>query len=81
MTFWAIGMADPFPDEFTIIDKDSHLLGDEELTAEKLIYSAHKYKQGTYPRCIYMPTRPMMLKIIRACMGCLSVDELWFNRK
>lgn len=81
MTFWAIGMADPFPDETTMMDKSSHLLGDEEITAEKLIYAPHKYIKGTYPKCIYMPSRPMLLKIMRACMGCMSANELWFNRK
>ena len=56
------------------------MLGDQEFTSEKLIYPEHKYNSEQSPTCVYMPSRPMILKILRACMGVEQVEELWFNR-
>jgi len=57
------------------------MLGDKEFTAEKLIYPAYKYNKEWSPTCVYIPSKQMLLKIIRACMGVLKVEDLWFNRQ
>ena len=81
MTFWSIGMADPFPDETTMMDSENQILGNEEFTADNLIYPEYKYRKDECPACIYVPSRPLLLKILRACMGCSSSKDLWFNKK
>jgi len=76
-------MADPFPDETTTLDESNVMLGDQVFTPDKLIYPDYKYhaSKSRSPTCIYMPSRPLLLKILRACMGVNEVEELWFNRK
>mmetsp|Transcript_38258 Transcript_38258/g.58324 ORF Transcript_38258/g.58324 Transcript_38258/m.58324 type:complete len:85 (-) Transcript_38258:25-279(-) len=80
MSFWQIGMADPFPDESTVITDEHTLIGNEELTVDNLVYPRYRYVEGQSPLSIYIPSKMIMAKLIRACMGCISPDELWFNR-
>lgn len=79
--FWHIGISDPYPDESTIVEAQNQLLGDEEFTLEKLVYPKQRYAKGVIPMQIYIPSKQVMLKIIRACIGCDEVGDLWFNRK
>ena len=42
------------------------------------------YRKGiigtTYsPPCIYLPTRNVMFKLMRACIGVKYAGDLWFN--
>jgi hypothetical protein len=80
LTFWSIGMADPFPDETTTADPNCNMLGDQEFTPENLIYPEYKYSKEMSPLCVYIPSKQLLLKILRACMGVEEVKELWFNR-
>jgi len=80
MSFWQIGMADPFPDESTFVSDEHAMIGKENLSVDKLVYPRYRYIEGQSPLAIYIPSRPIMVKIMRACMGCHTPDELWFNR-
>lgn len=73
-------MSDPFPDEATVIEQDNQLLGDQKLTMENLVYPKERYKKGIIPLQIYIPSKQIMLKMIKACIGCESKEDLWFNR-
>lgn len=45
-SFWHIGISDPYPDESTIVEKENQLLGDKELTMDKLVYPIERYVDG-----------------------------------
>ena len=80
-TFWSLGLADPFPDETTIMEKEKALDGEKQFTLEERIYPDSRYDPKEVPLMIYLPSRIMMWKMIRSCMGCKNVSELWFNQK
>jgi hypothetical protein len=49
--------------------------------ADDLVYSKSRYYyEQQSPRCIYIPTRQLMLKLMRACVDVKSEADLWFNR-
>ena len=77
VAFWSIGLADPFPDETTLIEERQY----EDIKVEKYIYPESRYKEGQSPRTIFLPTRHIFFKMIRACMGCESPEDLWFNKE
>ena len=74
-SFQQIGMADPFPKE----DVGFHAHIPEA-------YSDHVYPEQRMcagdgsPMCIYIPSDIITLKLIRACMGVKTPEELWFNK-
>jgi hypothetical protein len=37
-SFWALGLADPFPDESTTLDQENALLGQNNLCIHHLVY-------------------------------------------
>ena len=59
-SFECLGWHDPFdpPLELT------------ELGAFDLVYPPQRYVDDHSPLCIYLPSRDVMLKIMRACVGC-----------
>ena len=69
-SFWALGLADPFPDESTNIDEDNALLGQNDLCIHHLVYPKQRYVEGESPARIYNPTKHMLVKMMRACIGC-----------
>ena len=71
-------MADPFPDEATVADTENMTIIDEEISLDKLVYPASRYNEH-HPRPIYIPSRYLMIKMIKSCMGCRTKDDLWFN--
>lgn len=78
-SFWSLGMADPFPDESTMIDTDNQYVGPDKFSMKKLVYPKSRFTKEHTPMIIYVPSREMMIKIMRACMGCQNVNDLWFN--
>ena len=79
-TFWSIGMADPFPDESTTMDEDNKWIGPEPFTISQPVYPTSRYRPDQSPKIIYIPSRYLMIKILRACFGCATADDLWFNQ-
>ena len=78
-TFWSIGISDPFPDESTILEQENQLFGTQKFELEKYVYPTFRYIKGQSPMQIYMPSKQILLKLVRACIGCSNESELWFN--
>ena len=73
-------MADPFPDEQTNMG-DNGLIGNKEITIETLVYPEYKYQKKQSPNAMYFPGTYILWKMMRACLGCQTPQELWFNRR
>ena len=72
--FFDIGWADPFA-----ADNDG-LVKDQLLTdPEDLVYENCRYVQRYSPYVIYVPKKEVMLKIMRACIGCKQPKDLWIH--
>ena len=72
-SFNEIGMFDPFPSEamekdFNIPEKD-----------DDLVYSNDRYIKDNSPVCIYLPSKLLLLKIMRACIDIEHEKDLWFQ--
>lgn len=80
-SFWSLGLADPFPDEATTIDEQFQLIGTEKILLDKFVYPDVWYESQWSPQMIYLPTRIIMMKMMRGCMGCDSKSDLWVFRK
>ena len=78
-SFWSLGMADPFPDESTMMDTDNQYVGPDKFNMSKLVYPKSRFTKEHTPMIIYIPSREMMIKIMRASMGCQRIEDLWFN--
>lgn len=79
-TFQSIGITDPFPDDLILQEQDIQLHANSEITIDNLVYPKARYAKGQSPLMIYIPSKQIMLKIIRACIGCNIVEEIWLNR-
>ena len=45
----------------------------------KLIYFKQRYSENS-PMTVYIPTKDIMFKMMRACLGCQNIEDLWiFN--
>ena len=77
-TFWSIGMADPFPDESTVMEEHNKWI-DGAFAVGAAVYPASRYTPDHSPAMLYVPSQYMMIKIIRACMGCAVPGDLWFH--
>ena len=47
---------------------------------DDMVYGPTRYIKGFSPYCIYIPTKEIMVKIMRACVGVKDPKELWVNR-
>ena len=71
-------MKDPFEKENT---KEQALLENQENSDSTiLIYERERYFEKESPKPIYIPSRKLMLKIMRACIGVHDEKDLWFNK-
>ena len=60
--------------------------GDEEVSIPKhitdLVYAESRYIRGLSPSCIFIPSRKVLFKIMRACVVANGDEKkLWFNVK
>ena len=67
-------MFDPFPDE--IEDGEEFKI---PTTYYSKVYSNSRYKYRRSPMTIYFPSRKMMFKMMRACLGIQDSDKLWYQ--
>lgn len=75
-----MGLPDPFPDESTVMDTNNcYNDPNSKFTVEDMVYPKSRYFDEYSPMIIYIPSKPMMVKIMRACMGCQSPADLWIN--
>lgn len=73
-------MADPFPDESSSYDTENMCTNpNEPFSIDKNIYPDSRYCAEHSPMIIYVPSRVIMIKLMRACMGCDKPEDLWFN--
>ena len=43
------------------------------------VYPNSFYNKKRSPSCIYIPSKLIMIKIIRACIGVMNPKNLWIN--
>ena len=75
----SIGWNDPFPN-----DKEYKFARQEfkmPKSVNDMVYPPHFFNPQYSPNCIYIPTRVMMFKIMRACVEVKDPGELWINTK
>lgn len=79
----SIGLGDPFPDANTnlLSNRDKLLLAHSaDLKITDLVYPDSRYHPDRSPSMIYMPSRSVIIKLIRACLCVKDEEDLWFNK-
>jgi hypothetical protein len=69
-------MVDPFPDEN---DFDLKYPLVKPVSINDTVYHESRYNKQNSVLCVYIPRKEIMFKLMRACLGVQSVDQLWFN--
>ena len=72
-SFRGIGWPDPFPDEFSSCEKDFLKYRYE------LVYQEARYSPYYSPFMIYIPSRHVMVKLMRSCLGCETKEDFWIH--
>lgn len=54
-------------------------MGDMGATHD-LIYGRARLTPLMSPLCNYIPSREITFKLMLACVGCASTEDLWFNQ-
>lgn len=57
-----------------------HKVFDLKVESE-LLYAESRYVVGESPKPVYLPSRKMMFKLMRACLEVKEVSSLWFRRE
>ena len=73
--FTQIGMFDPFPDE--PMETEFNI----PQTEGDLVYRIDRYIEGQSPNCIYLPSKLILWKMMRACVDIEETKDLWYNTK
>ena len=73
-----IGIKDPFP---TDNDGPNNSIIKIPEKASDFVYPMPRMVFGLSPTTIIMPSKKMLFKLMRACIGVSSLEELWFNNK
>ena len=85
-SFEEIGIVDPFPDDK--IQKRNFKIPqrvNEIYDIEQLVYHESRYCYNENPKlkknifCIFIPSKEVMFKLMRASIHVSSESELWFN--
>ena len=66
-------MFDPYPSEQ--METDFHVPKDEN----DLVYRLGQYEPGNSPVVAYFPSKLVLFKLMRACIGAESEKDLWYN--
>ena len=74
-SFEQIACFDPYPNES--MGKGTNF----DIPTDDLdfVYSDSRYRKDNSPNCIYIPSRRLMLKIMRACIGVTKEEDLWYQ--
>lgn len=90
-SFSQIGWTDPFEEEGDLGDlavlSDTGSAENSPQTecirfptdADQDVYPQSYYRPGQSPSCVYIPSREIMFKMMRACIGIQEEDDLWIN--
>jgi hypothetical protein len=41
------------------------------------LYPGDKYFENSPPICSYLPKKELLFKMMRACIGCDKIEDLW----
>ena len=90
--FSQIGWTDPFADETPEAENQAsaeaadNAEADPSSTgvrlpedAEGLVYPEQRYIHGDSPAVIYIPSKEVMFKMMRACIGITDPKDLWIH--
>lgn len=71
-----IGIKDPFPEE----DEAgyNHIKIPEKV--DDFVYPINKLVYSLSPTTIFIPSKKIMFKLMRACLGVYEPEDLWFNK-
>lgn len=70
-SFWNIGWPDPFPDEHSSMDREFLV----DRTA--LVYEEARYHEEYSPSAVWIPSKLVLIKLMRACIGVDKPENLW----
>lgn len=68
-----MGWSDPFPDEHSSIEPELA----EIIHQGHLVYHESRYEYNSPPVIIYIPSKLVMIKMMRACIGVDKKELLW----
>ena len=51
------------------------------ITDEDLVYRVNRYTKGNSPNTLYFPSKMMLFKMMRACIGVTDPKDLWFAQQ
>jgi hypothetical protein len=63
---------DPFPKE--IMESKFEI----PKSKDHLVYHKSLYEDGNNPCCLYFPSKLLLFKIMKACIGIENKEDLWF---
>ena len=44
-----------------------------------LIYKIQRFSEENSPMIVYLPSKQLLFKMMRACFGCQTKEDLWIN--
>ena len=47
------------------------------MESPNLVYLEKRYISDQSPMCVYLPSNEILFKMMRACLGCDEVEDLW----
>lgn len=71
-----MGINDPFPNDQ---GSKSHGLLTVPESAYDFVYPEIRLDEDRSPATIFIPTKELMFKLMRASIGVKAKEELWFN--
>jgi hypothetical protein len=48
------------------------------ITADNLVYATERFTEGNSPNTLYFPSKLLLFKIMKACIGVKFKEHLWF---
>ena len=72
-----MGWSDPYPDEHSSIEQE--LI--QALSDGHLVYDQKIYQYDYCPLIIFIPSKLVLVKMMRACIGVDKKENLWIYSK
>jgi hypothetical protein len=70
-SFYALGLDDPFYDESSLFDSENDCRDPKKpFKMEENIYPDSRYCAEHSPLILYIPSKNLMIKMMRACFDC-----------
>jgi hypothetical protein len=66
---------DPFPEEKMMLNNEEFSIPIKE---DDLVYGNDRYIYKNSPNMLYFPSKSLLFKLMRACVGIVNEDDLWF---